>query len=81
MTSLGVFMPVGVPVETGTGPPVRAPPLLARPAPSSDIWAFSSAMKGVKASGARTASRAKAMAALVRREMRRAGCGVYEVES
>ena len=74
--SLGVLTPVGVPVEgTGTGPPVRAPPLVARPPPSSDMSASSSARSGVNGCGFRIASsRANVIADLVRLEMRVAGC-------
>lgn len=70
-------MPAGVLLpETGTGPAVRAPPLLARP-PKSDICAFSSNSSMVKGLGLRIASSsAYRIAECVRREMRRAGCGV-----
>ena len=76
ITSRGVRILGGVLVDdTGTGPLVRAPPLLlARPPPRSDICAFSSANSGVKGCGLRMASsRVKRMAARVRLEMRRAG--------
>lgn len=59
ITSRGVLMPVGVPPDTGTGPPVLTPPLLARlvlPPPRSDIWAFSSTSSAVKGNGLRMAS-------------------------
>lgn len=64
--------------ETGTGPPVLAPPFVARPPPSSDICACSSDSTGVNECGLRNASsNAYCMAAYVRLEIRSAGCEAW----